>query len=315
MPQISANGLQFEYESFGDAKAPALLLIMGLGGQMIQWPDEFCEGLARAGYHVIRFDNRDVGLSTRLGHVGKPKLMRAGLLSMLRLPVRAPYTLNDMAEDAIGLLDALKIKTAHVVGISMGGMIGQILAAKHGARVRSLVSIMSSSGNPRLPGPSLKLKLRMVKRPQQLDRESLIQHSMQTWRLIGSPAYPAEPAVLRGKVERAFDRATYPQGLARQTLAILASGSRVPLLRRIHAPTLIIHGDQDPLVPVAAAHDLARHIPGAQLEIIPGMGHDLPVELLPHLQRLILRHLKRTAAPLAKTKALRKRQKVRKASR
>lgn len=291
MPQISANGLRFEYQTFGEATSPALLLIMGLGGQLIQWPDEFCAALADAGYYVIRYDNRDVGLSSRLGHVGKPNLMRAGLLSTLRLPVRAPYKLDDMAADALGLLDALGIAQAHLVGISMGGMIAQILAAKHGDRVRSLVSIMSSSGNPRLPGPSWRIKLRMVRRPARLDRESIIAHSMQTWRLIGSPGYPTDEAVLRDKVERAYDRASYPQGLARQTLAILASGSRVPLLRRIAAPTLVIHGDRDPLVPVAAAHDLVRHIPGARAEIIAGMGHDLPPALLPRLQRLIVDHL------------------------
>lgn len=291
MPSISANGLRIEYETFGDPASPALLLIMGLGGQLIQWPDEFCAALADAGHYVIRYDNRDVGLSTRLGHVGKPKLMRAGVLSTLRLPVRAPYKLDDMATDALGLLDALGIRRAHIVGISMGGMIAQILAARHAERVISLVSIMSSSGNPRLPGPSWRIKLRMVRRPERLDRESIIAHSMQTWRLIGSPAYPIDTAALRAKVERAYDRASYPQGLARQTLAILASGSRVPLLRHIVAPTLIIHGDRDPLVPVAAAADLVRHIPGARAEIIKGMGHDLPPVLLPRLQGLIVDHV------------------------
>lgn len=290
MPQLSANGLRIEYETFGDASSPALLLIMGLGGQMIQWPDEFCAALAAGGYYVIRYDNRDVGLSTRLGHAGKPRLMRAGLLSTLRLPVRAPYTLEDMAADALGVLDALQLRQAHLVGVSMGGMIAQIVAARHGGRVRSLVSIMSTSGNPRLPGPSWRIKLRMVKRPERLDRESLIEYSMQTWRLIGSPGFPTEPGVLRARVERAYDRAVYPQGLARQTLAILASGSRVPLLGRITAPTLVIHGDCDPLVPVAAAYDQVRHIPGARAEIIAGMGHDLPPSLLPRLQTLILQH-------------------------
>ena len=296
MPNVSANGLELEYETFGDARAPALLLIMGLGGQLIQWPDSFCEALAQAGYYVIRYDNRDVGLSTRMGHVGKPKLMRAGVLSTLGLPVRAPYTLEDMAMDALGLLDALAIPQAHVVGISMGGMIAQILAARHPSRVPSLTSIMSTSGNPRLPGPSLRIKLRMVKRPERLDRESLIQHSMQTWRLIGSPGFPTDASTLRAKVESAYDRASYPQGLARQTLAILASGSRVPLLRKIRAPTLVIHGERDPLVPVAAAHDLLRHIPGARGEIIAGMGHDLPPPLLPRLQKLILDHVAAASA-------------------
>lgn len=296
MPQINANGLQFEYETFGNAKDPALLLIMGLGGQLVQWPDEFCEALAGGGYYVIRYDNRDVGLSTRMGHLGKAKLVSAGLLSTLRLPVKSAYKLDDMAVDAVGVLDALSIQSAHIVGISMGGMIGQIVAAKHPARVRSFVSIMSSSGHKNLPGPSLRIQLRMIKRPKAFDRESLINYSMETWRLIGSPAFPTPSEVLRARVERAFDRANYPQGLGRQTVAILASGSRMPLLPKINAPTLIIHGDKDPLVHVAAAYNLARYISGAKLEIISGMGHDLPPQLLPQLQQMILSHLKSAAA-------------------
>ncbi|PTU30057.1 alpha/beta fold hydrolase [Stenotrophobium rhamnosiphilum] len=295
MPRISANGLEFEYETFGNAKDPVLLLIMGLGGQLTQWPDDFCTALAQGGYYVIRYDNRDVGLSTRLGHLGKAKLMSAGILSTLRLPVKAPYKLDDMAADAVGLLDALSIPSAHIVGISMGGMIGQIVAAKHAARVRSFVSIMSSSGHKNLPGPSLRIQKRLVKRPKTLDRESLIAHGMETWRLIGSPAYPTSTEALRAKVEGAFNRASYPQGLGRQTLAILASGSRMPLLPKITAPTLVIHGDKDPLVPVAAAYNLARFIPGAKLEIIQGMGHDLPPQLLPKLQGMILSHVKSAA--------------------
>lgn len=315
MPQVNANGLQFEYETFGDSKAPPLLLIMGLGGQLVQWPDEFCEALARDGYYVIRYDNRDVGLSTRLTEAGRAKLMRAGLLMNLRLPIRSPYKLEDMAKDAVGILDALSIQSAHIVGISMGGMIGQILAAKYSSRVRSFTSIMSSSGHRSLPGPSLRIQMRMITRPKKTDRESLIQHSMQTWRLIGSPGYPTPEDVLRKKIERSFDRAHYPQGLGRQTLAILASGSRMKLLPRIHAPTLVIHGDKDPLVPVAAAYNLARHIPGAQLEIIPEMGHDLPPQLLPRLQALILKHVKRVDDTPARASALRSSQPAQKASR
>jgi pimeloyl-ACP methyl ester carboxylesterase len=204
--------------------------------------------------------------------------------------VRAPYTLDDMAHDTVGLLDALQLERAHVVGASMGGMIAQIVAAKFPRRVDSLTLFMSTSGNPRLPGPRLELQLRLVRRPPAEDRETLIRHSMQTWRLIGSPQYPPDEDILRAKVERSYDRSSYRHGLARQTLAIIASGSRVPLLRRIEAPTLVIHGAEDPLVPVAAGHDLVRHIPGARLSIIPGMGHDLPAPLLPTFSRLILQH-------------------------
>src|SRR5690349_16181658 len=172
----------------------------------------------------------------------------------------------------------------------MGGMIAQILAARFPQRVDSLSLIMSSSGNPRLPRPSLELQLRLVRPLPAHDRESLIRHSMQTWRLIGSPEYPPDEKMLRAKVERSYDRSSYRKGLARQTLAIIASGSRVPLLKRIEAPTLVIHGQDDPLVPVAAGHDLATHIPGARLSIIPGMGHDLPPALLPTFTSLIVQH-------------------------
>ena len=290
MAKARSNGLELEYETFGDPKHPPILLIMGLGGQLIHWPEAFCESLAKAGHYVIRYDNRDVGLSTRISGHGRTQLIRAGLKSMLGLPVRAPYTLDDLALDAVGLLDALKIKSAHIIGVSMGGMIGQILAAKHHARVKSFVCWMSSSGNPRLPGPSLKVRLRLVTRPPKLDRESLIRYSMQTWRMIGSPGYPIEEKLLRARVERTFDRAYYPAGLARQTLGILASGNRLSLLKRIKAPTLVLHGQDDALIPVAAAHDLARHIPDSRLEIIKGMGHDLPPQLLPRLTQSVLAH-------------------------
>jgi pimeloyl-ACP methyl ester carboxylesterase len=294
MPQVRANGISLEYETFGDRGAPPLVLIMGLGAQMVLWPDEFCQALAEAGHHVVRFDNRDVGLSTKLEQPRAPKLVRAALASRLGFKVRAPYTLDDMALDAVGLMDALELPRAHVVGASMGGMIAQILAAKHPQRVDSLTLVMSTSGNPRLPQARLDLQLRLVRRPASGDREALVRHSMELWRLIGSPQYPPPDEVLRAKVERSYDRSSYRHGLARQTLAIIASGSRVPLLRRIEAPTLVIHGAEDPLVPVAAGHDLAQHIPGARLQVIPGMGHDLPAALLPTFTQLIVQHARET---------------------
>jgi pimeloyl-ACP methyl ester carboxylesterase len=290
MTQIRANGINLEYETFGDRGAPPLVLIMGLGGQLLLWPEEFCRALADAGHYVVRFDNRDVGLSTKIEHARRPRLVRAALAARLGLRVKAPYTLDDMAHDTVGLLDALELPRAHIAGVSMGGMIAQIVAARHPRRVDSLTLIMSTSGNPRLPGPRLELQLRLVRPLPDHDRESLIRHSMQTWRLIGSPQYPPDETTLRAKVERSYDRSSYRKGLARQTLAIIASGSRVPLLKRIEAPTLVIHGQDDPLVPVAAGHDLAQHIPGARLSIIPGMGHDLPPALLPTFTQLIVRH-------------------------
>jgi pimeloyl-ACP methyl ester carboxylesterase len=258
----------------------------------VLWPDELCATLAGAGHYVVRFDNRDVGLSTKLEQPRRPKLVRAALAARLGFKVRAPYTLDDMARDTVGLLDALELPRAHVVGASMGGMIAQIVAARHPQRVDSLTLIMSTSGNPRLPQARLDLQLRLVRRPLAGDRETLIRHSMDLWRAIGSPQFPAGDEVLRAKVERSYDRSSYRHGLARQTLAIIASGSRVPLLKRITAPTLVIHGAEDPLVPVAAGHDLAQHIPGARLSIIPGMGHDLPAPLLPTFSRLIVQHAK-----------------------
>ena len=291
MPTVAANGLKLAYETFGNPAHPPLLLIMGLGAQMILWPEDLCERLAAGGYHVVRFDNRDIGLSDKLDHLGRPRLMRAGLAHTLRLPLSAPYRLDDMARDTIGLMDALNLASAHVVGLSMGGMIAQLVAALAPQRVRTLTLMMTSSGNRRLPGPSLKLQLRLVRRPEGSDREALIRHAMQTWQIIGSPAYPPEPADLRRKMERHHDRSFHPRGIARQTLAIMASPSRVPLLKKIVAPTLVIHGDADPLVPVAAGRELARVIPGARLEIVPGMGHDLPTPLLPRFAGLILDHL------------------------
>src|SRR5690606_10623420 len=203
---------------------PAILLIMGLGGQMVLWPDDFCARLAAAGYRVVRFDNRDIGLSTKLDHLGKPPLLRNGLAHTLRLPVRAPYRLDDMALDAVGVLDALDIACAHVVGVSMGGMIAQLLAARHAPRVLSLTSIMSSSGHPWLPGPRLDVRLHLMRRPARLDREELIAHGMRTWRLLGSPGYPETEADLRDKVVRQLDRNVHPQGFVRQISAIMASG-------------------------------------------------------------------------------------------
>lgn len=290
MPQARCNGINIEFETFGDPASPPILLIMGLGAQMILWPDEFCEALAAAGHYVIRYDNRDVGLSSRIKGTRKPRVVRTVLASMLRLPVQVPYTLDDMAHDAAALLDHLGLHSAHVVGVSMGGMISQVLAARQPQRVRSLTLIMTTSGNPRLPGPSLELRLRLLRTPPFGDRELMIRYGMDTWRLIGSPEYPLDDVAMRTKVERHHDRSSDRSGFARQLLAIIASGSRVPLLKRIHAPTLVIHGEDDPLVPVAGAHDLAKHIPGARLHLIPGMGHDMPPALLPQLQKLILTH-------------------------
>ena len=290
MPRIASNGIELEYESLGADDAPVILLIMGLGCQLIHWPDSLCAALVAAGYRVIRYDNRDVGLSTRLDAAGLPDLMRLGIASRLRLPVRTPYALDDLAEDARGLLDALGIAEAHVVGLSMGGMIAQLLAAKHPQRVKSLTLWMTHSGHRGLPQPTLKLQMRMIRRPDGRDREARVRHGVQTWQLLGSPAYPTPEPQLRARVEQYVDRAYYPRGVARQTAAILAARSRHPLLRALTMPVQIIHGEADPLVPVGAAHDLARQLPQARLHLIPGMGHDIPEPLVPKLAGLLVEH-------------------------
>jgi pimeloyl-ACP methyl ester carboxylesterase len=302
MPQIDANGIKLHYEVTGDPGAPPVLLIMGLGSQLTRWPEPFYQALADAGFYVIRYDNRDVGLSTRLEHAVSPPIGRALLRAALGLPVRAAYDLDDMARDAVGLLDALGLSSAHVVGVSMGGMISQILAARHASRVRSLVSIMSTSGHRRLPQPSWGLRLALLRRPNPHDRAQVIESIVSLYRRIGSPGYPVDDAVLRDHVTRDVDRAYYPRGVRRHVLAIVASGSRTSILGKITAPALIMHGEGDPLVPVAAAHDLHQRIRGSQLEVFPGMGHDLPRALIPAFTARIADHLQRAETASRKTR-------------
>lgn len=292
MPQLKANGLQLEYDSFGEPANPAILLIMGLGGQMVLWPPNFCQQLAGAGYYVIRFDNRDIGLSEYIRGHARPNLLRAGVQLRLGMRPKAPYSLQDMAADAVGLLDALGIERAHVVGASMGGMIAQLMALDAPARLRSLTAIMTSSGNPRLPQASLALQFRLARPRGSHDRSSVIADSMRTWRLIGSPAYPPHADELRASVTAHYERAYHPGGIARQMLAILAAENRAPRLGRVTTPTLVVHGQHDPLVPVAAAHELARLIPQASLQILPGMGHDFPPALMPVIGQRMIAHMR-----------------------
>ena len=276
MPSATTGGITLEYESLGDSSGALVLLIMGLGMQLTAWPDPFCERLSREGYRVIRFDNRDAGLSTRLHRLGTPNLWGAFLRKVARLPIRAPYTLHDLAADTIGLLDQLNIARAHVVGVSMGGMIAQLLAAHYRERVLSLTSIMSSSGAHHLPKATWKATRAMLSRPANpRDAASVVEHLQQVFGVIGSPGFPIDPNELRARIERSVRRSYYPPGTARQLVAIEATGDRSPLLATITAPTLVIHGKEDPLVPVEAGIDTASKIPGATLDIIPGMGHDM----------------------------------------
>ena len=275
MAQARANGIDLEYETFGRPSDPALLLVMGLGAQMILWPDEFCEQLSQRGRYVIRFDNRDVGLSTKMGHLGVPDMMKLAAAAMMRQPIEPPYYLSDMGNDAIGLLDALKIDRAHIVGASMGGMIVQQMAIDHPQRVRSVTSIMSTTGNPNLP-PARPEAMAALMTPSPPDRAGAIERGLNVFRVIGSPGFPFEEPLFRRWAELAYDRCFYPDGVMRQMAAILGSGSRAEKLRSVRMPALVIHGAADPLVTVEGGRDTAESIPGAELLVIDGMGHDLP---------------------------------------
>lgn len=280
-----------EFESLGDPAHPAIVLIMGLGMQLTSWPEAFCQALVDGGFRVVRFDNRDSGLSAHAPGGKRPRLWPAIAAALLGLPVRVPYTLQDMAGDAIRVMDTLHIERAHVVGASMGGMIAQVLAAHYPHRVLSLTSIMSSSGNLRLPYPSRKAAQALLRRPSNpRDTESVVDHLVHVFGVIGSPAFPEPAHVLRERIRRGVQRAYEPNGVSHQLLAIIASGDRRKLLRSITVPTLVIHGRADPLVPLAAGLDTAANVPHARLLVIDGMGHDLPSALLPQIAGAVLAH-------------------------
>lgn len=275
-----STGLCLEYECFGEAGAPAILLIMGLGAQMLRWNAEICEGLAAAGYRVIRFDNRDCGCSTWMDDAPVPAMGEIVAALKVGEAPAVPYTLNDMAGDCLGLLDVLGIASAHIVGISMGGAIAQVLAAHHPARVRSLTCLMASSGHPALPGPTPEAATALFSPlPRERSRENMIADGIRRFRVVASPDYPSDAEWLQQLFAREFDRGFNPQGVARQLAAIIANGDRCALLRDIAVPTLVLHGAEDPLIPAACGEDIARHVPGARLHIVPGMGHDLPLAL------------------------------------
>lgn len=287
---IEANGISLAYDEFGERSDPTILLVMGLGTQMIAWPEVFCEDLAARGYHVLRFDNRDVGLSQKFDGARNPNMAQVLLASMLGLPVRVPYGLEDMAEDAAGLLDALDIDAVHIVGASMGGMISQLFAAHYPQRCLSLTSIMSSSGRRGLRGARPRVSRQLLNRPTSGDPQVRMAHALKTQRLISSPAYPQSEAELKAKILTAVQRSNYTHGYFRQLAASIANGSRVRHLKRISAPTLVLHGRDDPLVPVSHGIDTARWVPNARLEVIDGWGHDLPKQLLPRFAELIDSH-------------------------
>jgi pimeloyl-ACP methyl ester carboxylesterase len=271
MPRAHANGIDLEWEEFGDADAPPLLLIMGLGAQMIAWDDEFCALIATRGFRVVRFDNRDTGLSTKIEAGPVPDL----LATFTGDTSSSSYTLDDMADDAAGLLDALGITAAHVVGASMGGMIAQTLAIRHPQKVLTLTSIMSTTGalDVGQPNPAA---VALLLTPPPADRAGFIEHSVSASRVLASPGFPFDEERARARGARSFDRCFHPIGAARQLLAIVASGDRTPALRSLRVPTLVIHGDADPLVGPSGGRATAEAVPGARLLMIPGMGHELP---------------------------------------
>ncbi len=279
--QIASNGIHIEVDDQGPANAEPLLLIMGLGMQLIGWPEELVQLLVSRGFRVIRLDNRDVGLSQGFDHLGVPNLGMAALRHTFRLPVRSPYSMGDMAADALGVLDALGLQRVHVCGASMGGMIAQHLAAEHPDRVKSLTLMMTTTSARRLPQAKWAVQKVLLSRPDGTDPAAVVAHLQKVLRLIGSPSFPAEPERLRQRLQDSVNRAWRPAGTARQLAAVVADGDRSALVARIQSPTCIIHGHADPLVPVAAGHDLGARIPGATVDIVPGMGHDLPVQLLP----------------------------------
>lgn len=279
--KAEANGIEIEYESFGAEDAPAVLLIMGLGAQLTRWPMPLVDALMARGYRAIRYDNRDIGLSSKFDAAGIPDMTQIFSAMVTGRAPPVPYLLTDMAADAIGLLDALGIDRAHVMGASMGGMIAQMVASAYPDRTLSLTSIMSTTGNPGLPSASEAAMAVLTTRPAGTDVEALLAHAVRAEQVIGSPGYPVDEATLRANALRDFERMHHPAGFARQMAAIVGSGDRRDALRRIVAPTVVIHGADDPLVPIAGGRDTAATIPGAALVEVAGMGHNLPDALIP----------------------------------
>jgi pimeloyl-ACP methyl ester carboxylesterase len=291
--RATLDGIEIAYETIGDPSNPALLLVMGLGTQLIHWDLELCERFAERGFHVIRFDNRDAGHSTYVD-APVPSIRRA----MAGFRIDAPYLLDDMADDAFGLLDHLGIEAAHVAGASMGGMIAQTMAIRRPERVLSLTSIMSTTGERRVGRPKLRVWGVLLRRAPS-DKDAAVEYFVRVFRLIGSKGFPADEDRVRALAAEAYDRGHSPAGTGRQLAAIMASGNRTERLRELHVPTLVFHGRDDPLVPFRAGRATADAIPGARLIAIPGMGHDLPRQVWPQLVDAVAETAARASAPQA----------------
>ena len=282
MAKMNVGAVQLEYDTFGNKDDEAILLIMGLGGQMILWEPDFCNELASRGYHVIRFDNRDVGLSTWFDEAGVPDVAKVFLDGMAGLPVESAYSLDDMAEDCVGLLRGLGIESAHIAGGSMGGMVAQTVAINHPEMARSLTSIMSTTGRPGLPGPTPDAAAILATPPPDT-REQFIEEAVRRDGVIGSPDFPASPEFLAERAARGYDRAFHPTGTARQLAAIAAHGDRTERLQKLTLPTVVIHGDKDPLIPIASGEATHAAIADSEFLTIEGMGHDLPRPCWPQI--------------------------------
>ena len=296
MPETTANGITIHYEDHGSPDDPAMLLIMGFGAQLTLWPDELVDELVGQGFRVIRYDNRDVGLSEKFDGVKAPGPVKLTLLSKIGLKPKVPYTLADMADDAIGLLDALGIEQAHIVGASMGGMIGQHVVARYPDRCLSYSQIFSTTGNPKLPAARKEALDALVKPPASQEEDALVDHGVMLARTIGSPNYPSDEGRLRERARASVQRSFYPEGPTRHLAAILADGDRRDMIGTITVPTLVLHGEDDPLVPCEGGRDTAACIPGAKLKTIAGWGHDLPLDLVDDLASEIGTHARQSAA-------------------
>jgi len=301
--QVVTRTITLEVEQHGPADGPVLLLIMGLAMQLVAWPEHFISALTGAGLRVIRFDNRDCGLSQGFDQLDVPNLPLQMLRYSLGLPVRAPYSLANMAADAAALLEALALPAAHICGVSMGGMIAQLLAAHYPQRAASLTLAMTSSGARSLPRARWSTQAALLRRPRSNSVDDLVQHAAHIFRVIGSPAWPAPRAELEAQLRRGIERSVRQQGALRQLLAIAAAPDRSPLLARLGLPVHIIHGEDDPLVPIAHGRDLARKIPGATAEFVAGMGHDLPRPVCERLARAIVRHVEQERASCVSSRA------------
>ena len=293
MPRLTANNIDIEYEEYGDAGDPAVLLIMGLASQLTHWPESFICSLVENNYRVIAFDNRDIGLSEKLHSKHTlPPFANLAVAMLFGRSLFTPYTLSDMADDAVGVLDVLEIEQSHVIGVSMGGMIGQLLAARYKEKVKSLTTIMSSTNNPTLPRAKSEITRKVfasTSTPKTFD--DVVNQTVELRTLIGTKNSGHDPGEFRDRIEAAVKRCHYPAGVRRQTAAIIASGDLRKWSRRVDVDTLVIHGSDDPLAPVQGGLDIAANIPNAQVKIIDGMGHDLPPRHLPTITEFVTDHL------------------------